>query len=77
MTILKDDLAEWRLHPVSIELTQLMHEELDRIKQSMADGHYLNLEGMHETFGAMSKAVGEIEGLNHYFNIIEGETDEN
>ena len=60
--MLKDDLAEWKLHPVSIELTELMTGELDRIKQGMAAGHYLNLEDMHETFGSTAKAVGQIEG---------------
>ena len=76
MTIPKDELARWKLDSVSIELTRLMQEEREVLVEAMASGHFLNLENMPGTFGATAKTVGEIEGIDHYFGIIEGGEDE-
>jgi len=72
MSIPKDELARWKLDSVSIELTRMMQEGLDILMEAMASGQFLNLENMQETFGMTAKAAGEIDGINHYFEIIEG-----
>jgi len=72
MSIPKDELARWKLDSVSIELTRLMQEGLDILMEAMASGQFLNLENMQETFGMTAKALGKKNGINHYFEIIEG-----
>ena len=76
MPIPKDELERWKLDSVSIEVTRLMQEGRDHLMGAIASGQFLNLENMQETFGMSSKVLGEIAGINHYFEIIEGDKDE-
>lgn len=76
MSIPKDELERWKLNSVSIEVTRLLQEGRDHLTEAIASGQFLNLENMQETFGMTAKVLGEIDGINHYFEIIEGDKDE-
>ena len=71
-----DDLQEWHNHPVSIELMELMQEARDQLVEAMANGHFLNLGNMNETFAATAKAVGTLEGIDFFLNMVKETKDE-
>jgi hypothetical protein len=73
--ILKDELARWKLDPVTQAVTDELHERLDWLITNMASGGFFDPENMPCTFSSTAKALGEIEGLNIFFRVIEGMTD--
>lgn len=76
MTIKKDELAQWKADPVTIEVMDELEERLDWLISSMAAGQCFDQDNMESTFGATAHALGEIEGLQTFFRVIEGATDE-
>lgn len=73
--ILKDELARWKLDPVTQAVTDELNERLDWLITNMASGGFFDPENMPNTFASTARALGEIEGLNTFFRVIEGMTD--
>lgn len=69
-------VQEWRGNPVTIEMLKLLEEEKQRIMEAMGSGQFMNLENMHEAFGSMAKAVGEVSGINRVFQLLQEAEDE-
>ena len=64
-------VQEWRGNPVTIEMLNLLSQEKDRIMESMASGHLLNMDSMEESFGNTAHAVGEIAGISRVFELLQ------
>jgi len=68
----KDLLDDWKGYEISQRIIRAMQDEKDALTQSMQLGHFVNTDDMESTFGASSKAIGKMEGLNEFFNLISG-----
>lgn len=71
----KDELARWKLDPVTQAVTDELEDRIEWLMTTMASGGFFDPENMNSTFAMTSKAIGEIEGLHTFFRIIEGMTD--
>jgi len=69
-------VQEWKANPVTLAMMELIEQEKQRLMEAMANGHFLNLENMEESFGNTAKFVGKCEGLDTLKNIVEEEADE-
>jgi len=73
----KDLLEDWRTYDITKQVVSAMQKEKDNLTASMQLGHFINTDSMESTFGQISKATGKIEGIEAFFNIINGrEVDE-
>jgi len=64
-------VQEWNANPVTVEMMGLLEKEKTRIMESMANGHFLNLDSMETTFGDYANAVGEVAGINRIFTLLQ------
>jgi hypothetical protein len=71
----KDELARWKHDEVTKAVIDELEERLDWLTSNMAAGSFFNPSDMHETFGETARVIGEIEGINIFFRVIEGMTD--
>ena len=66
-------VQEWKANPVTMEMMTLLENERQRLMESMANGHFLNLENPMGSFGSAAKIVGEIEGINTAVKLLQEE----
>ena len=64
---------EWKANPVTIEMMGVLEQEKQRLMESMANGHFLNLVNPMGSFGSAVKIVGEIEGINQAVKLLQEE----
>ena len=64
---------EWRGNPVTISMMELLEQERQRLMESMANGHFLNLDNPMGSFGSAAKTVGAIEGINQAVKLLQEE----
>jgi hypothetical protein len=74
--ISKDDIARWKADPTTQAVIDELENRLDWLMETMAVGGFYNESDMEETFALTSKALGEIQGLQTFFHIVAGMTDE-
>ncbi len=69
-------LEEWKANPVTRQVMQLLEEAKQQLLEEMGRGNYLNLQSMEESFGNTAKAVGVVEGIDRFFNLLEKESED-
>lgn len=69
MTITKEDLEQWKVHPTTKEVMDIISEMKMDYMKSLSRGSTFNPDSMETTFGNTAKAVGIIEGLDLILNI--------
>ena len=69
MSITKEDLEQWKVHPITVEVMGIIKDWRDDYMNSLARGSTFNPDSMEITFGNTAKAVGIIEGLDQILNI--------
>ena len=67
---------EWKANPVTMEMLAVLENEKQRLMESMANGHFLNLDNPMGSFGSAAKIVGEIEGINTAVKLLQEEDNE-
>ena len=68
--IAREELDEWRVHPVTETFLDVLKEEIDSLKQELSDGGAFS-GTPSETAMAYARRVGEIEGRSAVFHILE------
>ena len=67
-----EQFAEWKAHPVTIEIYQGLNELVAEIKDQLANGNTIG-GTPEETHGYTHRAVGQILGIEQILNITYGE----
>ena len=76
MSITKEDLEQWKVHPITVEVMGIIKDWRDDYMNSLARGSTFNPDSMEITFGNTAKSVGIIEGLDQILNIAIAEEEE-
>jgi len=66
--ITKEMFAEWKAHPVTVEIFQEVQKAKERLMTNLCDGLTIG-QRADVTHGMTNKMVGQIEGLNQLLNI--------
>lgn len=72
----KDELARWKVDPTTVAVMDELNERMEWLIAAMSSGQFFDPDSMSATHGATAHALGEIEGLQTFFRIIEGMTDD-
>jgi len=62
----------WKNHEVSERVIAEMQEVKDNLTKLMKEGFFTDRADMEKTFGGNVYAAAKMEGLNEFFNIISG-----
>ncbi|MDY6893831.1 MAG: hypothetical protein SVO01_00210 [Thermotogota bacterium] len=68
MSITKKQFAEWKTHPVTIEVYKEINQAVKTLKDNLSDGSTINYNA-EATHGMTNRIVGQIEGLNQIINL--------
>jgi len=74
--ITKAQFAEWKTHPVTIEVYTEIKKVVQDLKDKLSEGATISYEA-DATHGLTSKMVGQIEGLNQLLNLAYEDEDGN
>jgi hypothetical protein len=66
-------VQEWKANPVTMEMMVLLEQEKQRLMESMANGHFLNMDNPMGSFGEAAETVGEIKGINQAVKLLSEE----
>jgi len=77
VSIAKEDLDQWKIHPITKEVMAIIRDWRGAYAESLAMGGTFDPDSMEITFGNTAKTIGVIEGLDRILNIAitEGEDD--
>jgi len=65
----KEQFAEWRSNPTTIEVTKALTALRNALMENMADGQTIVISDIGSTAIVTMKFVGKIEGLNEFLNL--------
>ena len=65
----QEDLDQWKKHPVTIEVMDVIQRIRDMHVDALATGGTFDADSMEVTFGNTAKVVGMIEGIDVFLNL--------
>jgi hypothetical protein len=73
--ITKEQFAEWKSHPVTIDVFKEVEDARNKLKERLSEGLTICYDA-EATHGSTSRMVGVIEGLNQLLNITYEDAEE-
>jgi len=74
--IQKDELARWKSDPITKAVIDELENRIEWMIEGMANGEFFHEDDMEGTFASTARALGEIQGLQTFFHVVAGMTDE-
>jgi hypothetical protein len=69
MELTKEQFEVWRVHPITEEVFREVGNIRDGLKESLAEGRFLDVDSPHKTAMRTAEIVGHISGLDELLNI--------
>ncbi len=71
MTAEREDWAQWKVHPVTVEFKAIALSMLNDERKAIGRGNCLNTESIDNTALAYARSVGMAEGINRVLVLLE------